>query len=151
MFFNSRIGPELPGNLDHECVGAIIVRGKSILLGKRTAQREFYANVWDVFGGHVEPGESPERTLRRELEEELGILPTAWRYLETLRDLDPTRRAVFACHFYVVTEWSGIPKNVEPQEHADINWYCIEDAAQLNLAHSGYVRIFQTAIGASDN
>ncbi len=37
-----------------------------------------------IFGGHVEPGELPEQTLIRELEEELGIIPTGWTFLETL-------------------------------------------------------------------
>ena len=30
---------------------------------------------WGLFGGHLEPGESPETALRRELEEEIGWCP----------------------------------------------------------------------------
>src|ERR671922_1793664 len=69
------------------CVGALIVQrqegpeGLSILLGKRSASRADYPGVWDVPGGHCEPGETPEQTLVRELQEELGVTPTAWRPL----------------------------------------------------------------------
>ena len=128
-----------------ECVGAILIRGESILLGKRSAQRDFYPGVWDVFGGHIEVGESFEQTLRRELQEELGILPTAWKYFETLRELDPASGAGLICHFFVVTEWQGMPENMQPQEHSEIEWYRIADVAQLHLAHPEYVRLFRSA------
>lgn len=38
----------------HEVVAALIIRSQRILLGQRSARREFYPGVWDVFGGHVE-------------------------------------------------------------------------------------------------
>jgi 8-oxo-dGTP diphosphatase len=141
----SALPDEPPRGPEHECVGAIIVRGESILLGKRSAERSFYPDVWDVFGGHVEAGESYEQTLRRELREELGILPIACQYLETWHEPDRTEGAALACHFYIVTEWRGTPKNVAPQEHSEINWYHFEEVAQLKLAHPKYVHIFQNA------
>ena len=50
-----------------ECVAAFIVKDKKILLGKRSAERKFYPDIWDVFGGHLNPGETTEEALRREL------------------------------------------------------------------------------------
>ena len=32
-----------------------------------------YPNQWDLPGGHVEPGENPEETIRREMKEELEL------------------------------------------------------------------------------
>lgn len=58
-------------------VGAIITRGDRILLARRAAAP--YAGTWDVAGGFLEAGETPEQALRRELREELGAQPRAAR------------------------------------------------------------------------
>ncbi len=47
------------------------VRGR-VLLARRTQGRDL-AGFWEFPGGKVEPGETPERALQRELQEELGI------------------------------------------------------------------------------
>ena len=66
-----------------DCVVALIIRDQRILLGRRSPTRDFYPNVWDLFGGHVEPGERQHEALIRELGEELDIRPTTWTYLQT--------------------------------------------------------------------
>ncbi|HZJ71633.1 MAG TPA: NUDIX domain-containing protein [Planctomycetota bacterium] len=58
--------------------GAIIERDGRILLARRGAPP--YAGTWDVPGGFVEAGEHPERALRRELREELGVAPRSVRF-----------------------------------------------------------------------
>lgn len=50
---------------------AALVRGGRILLGRRAGPP--YAGTWDLPGGFLEAGETPEAALRRELREELGI------------------------------------------------------------------------------
>lgn len=38
-----------------------------------------FPNHWDLIGGHVEVGETPEQALRQEVREEIGFRLTAWR------------------------------------------------------------------------
>ncbi|GAC66446.1 (deoxy)nucleoside triphosphate pyrophosphohydrolase [Gordonia soli] len=53
--------------------GAIIdLENRSLLLARRRYPAEV-AGLWELPGGKVEVGETPERALRRELAEELGI------------------------------------------------------------------------------
>ena len=124
--------------MSHEIVAALIIQSQKILLGQRSATREFYPNVWDVFGGHMEPGEGHEQTLMRELREELGIAPTQWTYLQTFSEpsIDLT------VHLYLVTEWMGRPVNRQPDEHCAIDWFTLDEATQLSLADPIYPTLF---------
>lgn len=38
-----------------------------------------FPNCWDFFGGHLEPGETPEQALVREVREELGVELISWQ------------------------------------------------------------------------
>ncbi|HLO33350.1 MAG TPA: NUDIX domain-containing protein [Anaerolineales bacterium] len=124
--------------MSHEVVAGLIIRSQKILLGQRSASRAFYPNVWDVFGGHMEPGEEQPQTLVRELQEELGITPTGWTYLETLH----VPAAELTMHLYLVTAWTGTPVNRQLEEHSQVRWFSLEEAIQLELADPSYPRIF---------
>jgi 8-oxo-dGTP diphosphatase len=53
-------------------VAALILRGNEVLICQRRPDQAM-ALKWEFPGGKMEPGESPEQALIRELEEELGI------------------------------------------------------------------------------
>lgn len=122
-----------------ECVAAFIVRGEKVLLGKRCAARAFYPDVWDVFGGHLLPGESRAEALGREITEELGIVPTRTKYLLTVDEPDTDSKDVGRYHFYLVTDWEGMPQNLQPEEHAAVEWFGLDQMKDLHLAHPSYV------------
>ncbi len=50
---------------------ALIVDGDKVLLGRRSI--EPYKNYWDIIGGFLELGESPEEGVRREIKEETSL------------------------------------------------------------------------------
>jgi 8-oxo-dGTP diphosphatase len=60
-------------------VGAAIVRGDRVLAARRTTPPAV-AGRWEFPGGKVEPGESPEAAVAREIREELGcvVRVTGW-------------------------------------------------------------------------
>src|SRR5574341_1458517 len=128
--------------MSHEVVAALIIQSRKILLGQRSATRTFYPNVWDLFGGHVEPGGQYQQTLIRELQEELGITPTQWIYLETIVLSLPSSpngsSDQLTVHLYRVTDWAGTPINRQPDEHSAIGWFSLAEAAQLPLADPSY-------------
>jgi 8-oxo-dGTP diphosphatase len=74
----SRIGVLLPGekkgNLKMKIkigIGIIIYKSGKVLIGQRIGSHG--ANTWSFPGGHLEEGEEPEATARRELLEETGL------------------------------------------------------------------------------
>ncbi len=92
---------------------AVITRADgSILLGQRPAGK-VYAGYWEFPGGKIEPGESPQGALARELHEELGIdVERAYPWLT--RDYEYEHAAV-RLRFFRVVEWSGTLHGRESQ------------------------------------
>lgn len=135
------------------CVGAVLVRsddhgydGSSlVLLGRRAASRKFYPDVWDVLGGHLEPGETGEQALVRELREEIGVTPTAWASLGEFREPLPDGTESIVLHLHAVSSWNGTPRNMSPEEHSEVSWFAVEDACRLELAHPSYPEVLRRA------
>jgi 8-oxo-dGTP diphosphatase len=125
------------------CAAAMLVRDAKILLGKRAGGQLLYPGVWDLPGGHLEVGESPEQALVRELEEELGIVPTRFVPFGIFDELNPEKYGAHQYHVYVVTEWSGPISNRQPHEHSEIRWVPLETAHQLELADPRYPGLFR--------
>ncbi|MGR9165441.1 8-oxo-dGTP diphosphatase MutT [Rhizobium leguminosarum] len=93
---------------------ALIDADGRILLAQRPEGKSL-AGLWEFPGGKVEPGETPEETLVRELEEELGIntkiaclapLTFASHSYETFHLLMP---------LYICRRYEGIPQGREAQ------------------------------------
>jgi RimJ/RimL family protein N-acetyltransferase len=56
-----------------DCVGALIRDGHGrVFVHRRSPDRRLLPGIWDIVGGHVEPGETPEQALAREIVEETG-------------------------------------------------------------------------------
>jgi len=125
------------------CAGGILCRGNKIVLGKRSAHRSFYPDVWDIIGGHAASNETPEQTLARELKEELDVIATEWKLLAVLPDQEPGFNEQYIYYVYVVTDWIGSPRNISVDEHATLGWFEIYEALQLDLAPSAYAEVFR--------
>lgn len=63
---------------------ALIHRESRFFLQRRPARSERFPCLWELPGGKVEPHESPEEGLLRELREELGWSPAAVSALPSL-------------------------------------------------------------------
>ncbi len=59
---------------------SILVHEGKVLIAKRSATDKL-PNKWEFPGGKLEENESPEECLKRELEEELGIVTSVGAYL----------------------------------------------------------------------
>jgi len=96
-----------------------LVDGEGRVLIAQRPQGKSFAGLWEFPGGKIEPGETPEAALVRELAEELGIsaapaslspLTFASHSYESFHLLMP----VFVCR-----NWQGTP---QPREHIALKW-----------------------------
>ena len=86
----------------------IILQGERILICQRH-RADAYGLQWEFPGGKVRSGESLERALRRELEEELAIDAAVGREVFRLRHRYPDRFVEVA--FLIVRSYRGALEN----------------------------------------
>ena len=96
-------------------VGALVDGGQRVLLAKRP-QGTHLGGHWELPGGKLEPGESPQEGLRRELDEEIGVRALQLEPLRTLVQHYPDRS--LRLHGYRVRSWEGEPVGREGQSCA---------------------------------
>lgn len=113
---------------------AALVRDKKVLLGHRHPRRRWYPNCWDLIGGHIEAGESPQQALRRECRGEIAIDVVKMRPLE-VRLSDPNVEP----HAFPVTDWLGEPINAAPEEHDALAWFRLDELPELTFADRSYL------------
>ncbi|MBX3262427.1 MAG: (deoxy)nucleoside triphosphate pyrophosphohydrolase [Labilithrix sp.] len=104
---------------DIVAAGVVVERG-TVLLSRRKAGTHL-AGRWEFPGGKVEPGEDPRAALRRELEEELGVLVEVGEICDvTFHRYDDADKAVLLLFFLAVRE-AGSP---EPRaiDVAEVRW-----------------------------
>lgn len=81
-----------------------------------------FPNYWDLFGGHIEEGETAEVALVREIQEELGITIQRYQYFKTYRclegDAHPNIKHVYSVQVSQTAEQLTL---YEGQYHKGIN------------------------------
>ncbi len=95
----------------HVVAGVIRDARGRFLLARRTEGRDL-AGLWEFPGGKVEPGESPEAALVRELREELGIEARVGDPLIRVPQQYPDKRLVLDVR---QVEFRGVPKGLDGQ------------------------------------
>jgi 8-oxo-dGTP diphosphatase len=123
--------------LVHQVVVAALIQDPGeVLLCYRSTDRRSHPAVWDFPGGHVEVDESPLNALRREILEEVGVAVQVQKLGERPdlrvhdRDLDLS--------LWAVRDWEGDPVNCAPEEHDRVDWFDINQAITMTLAHPAY-------------
>ena len=95
----------------HVVAGVIRDARGRILLARRTEGRDL-AGLWEFPGGKVEPGESPEAALARELREELGIAASIGDPVIRVPQQYPDKRLVLDVRH---VRFTGTPKGLDGQ------------------------------------
>ena len=107
--------------------GGIIWQDDHLLAALRP-QGKPMAGYWEFPGGKLEPGETAEQALCRELREELGISVRACRLWQIVEHDYAERDLHVQLHFFHVTAFDGTPCARERQE---LRWVTPSQARDL--------------------
>lgn len=109
---------------------AILQRGAAVLIAQRPDDDPM-AGKWEFPGGKIEPGETPQACLQRELREELGIVVEVHDLFAVNRHDYGDRCIELAA--YTATIRSG---ELTLHEHRDARWIAIEQLHQFNMCEA---------------
>ncbi len=116
---------------------AIFVNDGMLLIAKRKSTRRL-PNLWEFPGGKIEPNETPEECLKRELKEEFDIDVTVGEYLgSNIHTYDFGTIDLMAYR----TDWNG--GDFKLLDHEEIRWVFTHELDQFDFAPADTVFVEQ--------
>lgn len=129
--------PHQPGPALRFVAAALIIRDGQVLIGQRRPD-QIMALKWEFPGGKIEPGETPQQALARELHEELGIRAVVGPAITRIRHNYRHGGAV-DLQFFAVREFTG-----EIQNHIfnEVRWVHLGELPEYDFlaADLGLIR-----------
>lgn len=125
------------------------MRDGQLLAARRSSPPEL-AGQWELPGGKVEHGETPEEALHREIAEELGVSITIGRRVLGPDDGDWPILGGFHMRVWLCAIAAGEPRPL--QDHENLAWVSMTEAEGLNWLGPDLpiVRAVGAELGISD-
>ncbi len=101
-------------------VAAAIIHRDNKYFATQRGYGEF-EGMWEFPGGKIEPGESPEAALRREIQEELGVNVSVECPFHTVEYDYPSFHLTMHCYLCTLEANSGASE-IELREHKSSRW-----------------------------
>lgn len=123
-------------------VAALIVEDGKLLVCQRTRHQTMPLK-WEFPGGKIEEGEQPRDALRRELDEELGIMATIGDELARIQHEYPNGGMV-ELRFFVVREYLG---EIENRIFKEMQWAEPKDLPRFDFLEADLTLVRDLAAG----
>jgi 8-oxo-dGTP diphosphatase len=123
-------------------VAALIAKDGKLLVCQRTRHQTMPLK-WEFPGGKIEAKEQPRDALRRELEEELGILATVGDEVARIQHEYPNG-AMVELRFFVVREYQ---REIENRIFRDMQWAAPRDLPKFDFLEADRTLVRDLAAG----
>ena len=123
-------------------VAGLIVKQGKVLVCQRTRHQTMPLK-WEFPGGKIEEGEQPRSALRRELEEELGILASVGDEVRRIQHEYPNGGMV-ELRFFIVREYQ---REIENRIFRDIQWAEPKDLPAYDFLEADLTLVKELAAG----
>jgi 8-oxo-dGTP diphosphatase len=111
-------------------VAVALLDGAGQILVQRRPAGGMMAGLWEFPGGKIEPGETPETALGRELREELGIEVARDALVPAVFASEPLGTRHLLLLLYICRKWEGAPQALHA---AELRWCRFEDLGRLDM------------------
>ncbi len=110
--------------------------GKTLMVHRNKKPNDIHEGKWNGLGGKLEAGETPEQCIRREVEEEAGLVIHNPRLhgLLTFANFKSNDWYVFV---FTATEFSGMLSDTSPE--GKLAWVDDDQLTSLNLWDSDHI------------
>ena len=109
---------------------AIMIEDGRVFIAQRHPD-DFMGGKWEFPGGKIDPGETPEICLQRELHEELGILADVHDMFAVSQHTYPDRAVELLA--YTVSIREG---RITLHEHSDARWVAIRELREFDMCEA---------------
>ena len=123
-------------------VAALIAKDGKVLVCQRTRHQTMPLK-WEFPGGKIEANEQPRDALRRELDEELGILATVGDEVARIQHEYPNG-AMVELRFFVVREYQ---REIENRIFRDMQWAAPKDLPKFDFLEADLTLVRDLAAG----
>ena len=123
-------------------VAGLIVKDGKLLVCQRTRHQTMPLK-WEFPGGKIEEGEQPRDALRRELEEELGILATIGDEVRRIQHEYPNGGMV-ELRFFIVRAYQ---RELENRIFKDMQWADPKDLPKYDFLEADLLLVSELAAG----
>ncbi len=116
----------------HASIGIILNDKQQLLIASVPSHKVIQKRgEWEFPGGTIEEGETPEKALLRELQEEIGIIALDFHKIKS--HSVTTYKAVILLELFLVTRFEGEAQGLEGQQ---LKWIFVDQLDDFNLIES---------------
>ncbi len=126
--------PDPNSPIPHKIIGVAVIRNNQgqILIDRRRPEGAM-GGLWEFPGGKIEPGETMEECIKREIQEELGIVIEVGEHLITIDHTYTHLRVTLTVHH--CRYLTGVPQPIECDE---IRWVSLEEIDQFAFPEANF-------------
>jgi 8-oxo-dGTP diphosphatase len=125
-----------PQSMIHVAVGVIVNSHCEVLVALRPHHAD-QGNLWEFPGGKVEPGETVEQALYRELKEEIGITVLSAKFLIKVEHQYPDKKVLL--DVWQIEKFEGEPRSQAGQ--VDLKWVSFTELSKLKFPEANKIII----------
>lgn len=120
----------MPKVKEYNVIGAALINDKDEVLVARRNNDRILGDLWEFPGGKIEPGESPQEALKRELEEEFSDEIKVGSPVAQTVDYEYKYGIVHLTVFYA----KFLTRNFDLIAHSQVKWLNVNNLDTLNWA-----------------